>query len=146
MSHKTINFQIPISLSQRENTPFRNDKLKKKLLRTTRQFQQRNLIINGEEIENCAFPNAKSFYFMNFSEAMFYDHENCLTSDLHTNTVISGRVCPLVKMASKTVIGRIMLARILKSKLSNTTLISWPDSTFALIIEDRFNFDSARST
>ena len=41
---------------------------------------------------------------------------------------------------------RIMLARILKSKLSNITLISWPDSTFALVIEDRFNFDSARST
>ena len=34
-------FQTPISLSQRENTPFRNDKLKEKLLRNTRQFQQR---------------------------------------------------------------------------------------------------------
>ena len=33
------------------------------------------------------FPNAKSFQFMNFSEAMFY--ENDLTSDFHTNTVIS---------------------------------------------------------
>ena len=33
------------------------------------------------------FPNAKSFQFMNFSEAMFY--ENYLTSDFHTNTVIS---------------------------------------------------------
>ena len=39
---------------------------------------------------------------MTFSEAMFY--ENCLTSDFHTNTVISRRVCLLVKMASKTVI------------------------------------------
>ena len=39
---------------------------------------------------------------MNFSEAMFY--ENDLTSDFHTNTVISRRVCLLVKMASKTVI------------------------------------------
>lgn len=29
----------------------------------------------------------KSFQFMNFSEAMFY--ENYLTSDLHTNTVIA---------------------------------------------------------
>ena len=33
------------------------------------------------------FPNAKSFQFMNFLEAMFY--ENYLTSDFHTNTVIS---------------------------------------------------------
>ena len=41
VSRKTINFQTPISLSQRENTPFRNDKLKEKLLRNTRQFQQR---------------------------------------------------------------------------------------------------------
>ena len=39
---------------------------------------------------------------MNFSEAMFY--ENYLTSDFHTNTVISRRVCLLVKMASKAVI------------------------------------------
>ena len=33
------------------------------------------------------FPSAKSFQFMNFSEAKFY--ENYLTSDFHTNTVIS---------------------------------------------------------
>ena len=33
------------------------------------------------------FPSAKSFQFMNFSEAMFY--ENYLTSDFHTNTAIS---------------------------------------------------------
>ena len=33
------------------------------------------------------FPSAKSFQFMTFSEAMFY--ENYLTSDFHTNTVIS---------------------------------------------------------
>ena len=33
------------------------------------------------------FPNAKSFQFMNFSAAMF--NENYLTSDFHTNTVIS---------------------------------------------------------
>ena len=42
---------------------------------------------------------------MNCSEAMFY--ENYLTSDFHTNTVISRLfrpVCLLVKMASKTVI------------------------------------------
>ena len=39
---------------------------------------------------------------MDFSEAMFY--ENCLTSDFHTNTIISRRVCQLVKIASKTVI------------------------------------------
>ena len=44
----------------------------------------------------------KSFQFRNFSEAMFY--ENYLTSDFHTNTLISRRVCLLVKMASKTVI------------------------------------------
>ena len=41
MPRKTVNFQTPISLSQRENTPFRNDKLEEKLLRNTRQFQQR---------------------------------------------------------------------------------------------------------
>ena len=39
---------------------------------------------------------------MNFSEAMF--NENYLTSDFHTNTVISRRVCLLAKMAPKTVI------------------------------------------
>ena len=39
---------------------------------------------------------------MNFSEAIFY--ENYLTSDFHTNTVISRRVCLPVEMASKTVI------------------------------------------
>ena len=33
------------------------------------------------------FPSAKSFQFMNFSETMFY--ENYLTSDFHTNTVVS---------------------------------------------------------
>ena len=44
----------------------------------------------------------ESFQFMNFSEAMFY--ENYLTSDFHTNAVISPPVCLLVKMASKTVI------------------------------------------
>ena len=35
VSRKT-NFQAPISLSQREKTPFRNDKLKERLLRNTR--------------------------------------------------------------------------------------------------------------
>ena len=39
---------------------------------------------------------------MNFLEAMFY--ENYLTSDFHTNTVISRHVCLPIKMASKTVI------------------------------------------
>ena len=34
-----------------------------------------------------SFSSAKSFQFMNFSEAMFY--ENYLTSDFHTNIVIS---------------------------------------------------------
>ena len=33
------------------------------------------------------FPSAKSFQFMNFSDAMFF--ENYLTLDFHTNTVIS---------------------------------------------------------
>ena len=37
---------------------------------------------------------------------MFY--ENYLRSDFHTNTVISRRVCLLVKMASKTVISPIL--------------------------------------
>ena len=44
---------------------------------------------------------------MNFSEAMFY--ENYLTSDFHINTVSSKRVCLLVKMAFKTVIGPIVI-------------------------------------
>ena len=51
------------------------------------------------------FLGAKSFQFMNFSEAMFY--KNNLASDFHTNTVISSlfaHVCLLVKMASETVI------------------------------------------
>ena len=43
---------------------------------------------------------------MNFSEAMFC--ENYLTSDFHTNTVISRRVCLLIKMASKTMIRSVM--------------------------------------
>ena len=47
------------------------------------------------------FPSAKGFQFMNFLDAMFY--ENYLTLDFHTNTVISRRVCLLVKMASETV-------------------------------------------
>ena len=34
-----------------------------------------------------SFSGAKSFQFINFSEAMFY--ENYLTSNFHTNTVIS---------------------------------------------------------
>ena len=36
VSRKTIKFQAPISLSQREKTPFRNDKVKERLLRNTR--------------------------------------------------------------------------------------------------------------
>ena len=44
---------------------------------------------------------------MNFSDVMFY--ENYLTSDFHSNTVISRRVYLLVKMASKTVISPIIL-------------------------------------
>ena len=43
--------------------------------------------------------SAKSFQLMNFSEAMFY--ENYLTPDFHTNTVISSRVCLLVKNRDK---------------------------------------------
>ena len=39
---------------------------------------------------------------MNCSKAKF--HENYLTSDFHTNTVISRRVCLPIKMASKTMI------------------------------------------
>ena len=41
LTKSAINFQTPVSLSQRENTPFRNDKLKEKLLRNSRRFQQR---------------------------------------------------------------------------------------------------------
>ena len=48
---------------------------------------------------------------MNFSEAMFY--ENYLTSDFHTSTVISRRVCLPVKMASKTVIRSIVYKHML---------------------------------
>ena len=51
---------------------------------------------------------------MNFSEAMFY--ENYLTSDFHTNTVISRHVYLLVRMASKTVIRPIVLSS-----------LDWPD-------------------
>ena len=36
---------------------------------------------------------------MNFLGAMFY--ENYLTSDFHTNTFISGRVCLLVPKAAR---------------------------------------------
>ena len=43
----------------------------------------------------------------NVWKAMFF--ENYLTSDFHTNTVISRRVCLLVKMASKTVIRPIVV-------------------------------------
>ena len=52
VSRKTINFQTPILLSQLENTPFRNDKLKEKLLRNTRQFQQRKS--DNKRQRNCA--------------------------------------------------------------------------------------------
>ena len=45
---------------------------------------------------------------MDFSEAMLY--ENYLTSDSHTNTVISDVFFLPVKMASKTVIRPIRLA------------------------------------
>ena len=47
---------------------------------------------------------------MNCSEVKFY--ENYLTSDFHTNTVISGRVCLPIKMASKTVIRSIYVLMI----------------------------------
>ena len=43
------------------------------------------------------FPSTKRFQFINV-------YENYLTSNFHTNTVISRRVCLLFKMASKTVI------------------------------------------
>ena len=48
------------------------------------------------------FPSAKRFQFINFSEAMFY--KNYLTSDFHTNTVISSLFAYSSKLASKTVI------------------------------------------
>ena len=37
---KLLIFRRQFRFSQRENTPFRNDKLKEKLLRNTQQFQQ----------------------------------------------------------------------------------------------------------
>ena len=52
VSRKTINFQTPILLSQNKNTPFRNDKLKEKLLRNTRQFQHRKS--DNQRRRNCA--------------------------------------------------------------------------------------------
>ena len=55
---------------------------------------------------------------MNFSEAMFY--ENYLTSYFHTNTVISRRVCLLVKMASKTAIRPIARGVARKTALRNS--------------------------
>ena len=61
---------------------------------------------------------------MNFSEAMFY--ENYLTSDFHTNTLISRRVCLLVKMASKTVIRPILHAYFSKLKELVMLKVSMP--------------------
>ena len=54
------------------------------------------------------FPSAKSFQFMNFSERCFMTIIY-LTSDFHTNNVISRRVCLLVKMVSKTVIRPVLV-------------------------------------
>ena len=56
---------------------------------------------------------------MDFSEAMFY--ENYLTLGCHTNTVISRRVCLLVKMVSKTVIRPITFCSF---KLTGLSLIT----------------------
>ena len=50
VSRKTINFQTPISLSRRENTAFRNDKLKENSQGILDSFNSGNPIINGEEI------------------------------------------------------------------------------------------------
>ena len=58
---------------------------------------------------------AKSFQFMNFSEAMFY--ESNLTSDFHTKTVISSLFAYSFKMASKTVIRPIQPAHTHKMKV-----------------------------
>ena len=54
---------------------------------------------------------------MNFSEAKFY--ENYLTSDFHTNTFISRRVCLPIKTASKTVMRPMLLVqgRVLQLKI-----------------------------
>ena len=51
VSRKTINFRTTILLSHRLNTPFRNDKLKEKLLRNTPQFQQRKS--DNKRLRNC---------------------------------------------------------------------------------------------
>ena len=48
------------------------------------------LSVTATSLQFCSknpFPSVKSFQFKNFPEAMF--HENYLTSDFHTNTVIS---------------------------------------------------------
>ena len=74
------------------------------------------------------FPNAKSFQFMNFLEAMFY--ENYLTSDFHTNTVISSSFAYSSKMTSKTVIRPIRnfhigigMGRLLSSRMAGSTSV-----------------------
>ena len=48
------------------------------------------LSVTATSLQFCSenpFPGAESFLFLDFSEAMFY--ENYLTSNFHTNTVIS---------------------------------------------------------
>ena len=62
------------------------------------------------------------------SEAMFY--ENYLASDFHTNTVISRRVCLLVKMASKTAQLDISVAplRFRRTNFSFLKCSKWQDS------------------
>ena len=72
VSRKTINFQTPISLSQKENAPFRNDKLKEKLLRNTRQFQQRKS--DNKRRRNCASRTNCRFIQSTIKRTFHADH------------------------------------------------------------------------
>ena len=67
---------------------------------------------------------------MNFSEVVFY--ENYLTSHFRTNTVISRRVCLLVKMAWKTVIRPILPIR--------STGTMWPNYLGTELVGTVFKF------
>ena len=72
VSRKAINFQTPILLSQKENTPFRNDKLEEKLLRNTRQFQQRKS--DNKRRRNCASRTNCRFIQQMSKRTSYADH------------------------------------------------------------------------
>ena len=67
-------------------------------------------------------------------------HENYLTSDFRTNTVISRRVCLLVKMASKTVIRPIVIHHLVTpSKYRHGVLIVRRLFTAYYILDMRYS-------